>query len=88
VDRAAGRVAGAAGGQARRLTAPAGGAVVPVTYRRIDGAGHEIAQQEAGFETATRDWLAEQLLGQGVSGTSRAARLRPRARSCCTGQPG
>lgn len=35
----------------------------PVTYRRIDGAGHEIAQQEAGFEAATRDWLADHLLG-------------------------
>jgi DNA-binding beta-propeller fold protein YncE len=35
-----------------------------VTYRRIDGAGHDIAQQQAGFEAATLDWLAEQLLGQ------------------------
>jgi len=34
----------------------------PVTYRRIDGAGHEIAQQEAGFEAATIDWLAAHLL--------------------------
>lgn len=34
-----------------------------VTYRRIDGAGHEIAQQQAGFEAMTRDWLAENLLG-------------------------
>lgn len=34
----------------------------PVTYRRIDGAGHEIGQQEAGFEAATRDWLADHLL--------------------------
>lgn len=35
----------------------------PVTYRRIDGAGHNIAQQEAGFEAKTVDWLAGQLLG-------------------------
>jgi dipeptidyl aminopeptidase/acylaminoacyl peptidase len=34
-----------------------------VTYRRIAGAGHEIAQQQAGFEAMTRDWLAENLLG-------------------------
>lgn len=34
----------------------------PVTYRRLDGAGHEIAQQEAGFEAATVAWLADHLL--------------------------
>ena len=35
----------------------------PVTYWRVDGAGHVIAQQQAGFEAATCDWLAEHLLG-------------------------
>lgn len=30
---------------------------------RIDSAGHQIAQQQAGFEAMTRDWLAENLLG-------------------------
>ncbi|MGH3289112.1 MAG: alpha/beta hydrolase family protein [Streptosporangiaceae bacterium] len=33
-----------------------------VTYKRIDGAGHDIIQQESGIETAICDWLAQNLL--------------------------
>jgi dipeptidyl aminopeptidase/acylaminoacyl peptidase len=33
-----------------------------VTYNRIDGAGHEIIQQQPGIAIVTCDWLARQLL--------------------------